>query len=242
MKKYFFFIVSAIMMFCANYVSAQETAAKPDWAKKTGIIADGRKTSSYIEVYKIFAISKDLAEKTLHEKLSSKDHKILRLYEGEYVSPGRNYYFMVQICKSYLCNGWDEVIMGTEYPFSGRVFVPGMAQLYKGSKAKGGVIIAAEALGAGAIVTSFSMKASYENLAIQDKKFAADYYQKADMWTNIGYGSIAFTAAVYIYNIIDGIVAKGDEHIILRPNKRNFVIAPMATPRGDVGFAAQFTF
>lgn len=242
MKLHYFLITTIIMLFGINSVYAQDTSDKPEWAKKTGIIADGRKTSSYVEVYKIYAIGKDLAEETLRQKLIGKEHKILRLYEGEYVSPGRNYYFMVQICKGYQCQEWDEVITGTKYPFSARVFVPGMAQIYKGSKAKGGIIIGAEALGVGGIVLSYSMKASYERLISEDSKHKEDYNSQVDMWQNIGWGCIAFTAAVYIYNIIDGSVARGKEHVMLRPQKHNFAIAPMATPRGDVGLAARITF
>ena len=130
----------------------------------------------------------------------------------------------------------------TKYPFSGRVFVPGMAQIYKGSKTKGGIIIGAEVLGVAGIVTSFSMKASYEKLMQEDKKHAASYSQSADLWQNIGWGCVAFTAAVYVYNIIDGAVAPGKRHIQIGSKSYNYALAPMATPRGDFGLAARLNF
>lgn len=49
------------------------------------------------------------------------------------------------------------------YPFSGRVFIPGWAQLHKGSKGKGIFFIVAEAACIGGIVATESMRASYES-------------------------------------------------------------------------------
>ena len=49
------------------------------------------------------------------------------------------------------------------YPFSGRVFVPGWAQIYKGSKGKGIFFIVTEAACVGGIVATESMRASYES-------------------------------------------------------------------------------
>lgn len=159
----------------------------------------------------------------------------------EYLEPGTyKVYLLVQTAKNPTYT-FESVSVTNKYPFSGRCFVPGMAQIYKGSKTKGGLIIAGEALGVAGIVTSFSMMSSYDKLIQEDPANAATYSANADMWQNIGYGCIAFTAAIYIYNIIDGAVAPGKDHVRIIPN-RNIAIAPMATPRGDVGLAMRINF
>lgn len=150
-------------------------------------------------------------------------------------------YLLVQTAKNPTYE-LESVIISNKYPFSGRVFVPGMAQIYKGSKVKGGIIIGAEALGVAGIVTSFSMQASNLALIQQDPKHKATYASNANTWQNIGFGCIAFTAAVYIYNIIDGIVAPGKPHIQIGSKNYNVAFAPMATPRGDYGLVMQVKF
>ncbi len=135
----------------------------------------------------------------------------------------------------------ENVAITNKYPFSARVFVPGMAQIYKGSKAKGGAIIGLEALGVGGIVTSFCMKSSYEKLMQQDKKHIDSYASSADTWQNVGYGCIAFAVAVYVYNLIDGIVAHGNDHIEVKKNY-DFAFSPMIDKYGNAGLAFQINF
>lgn len=152
-------------------------------------------------------------------------------------------YFLVQVANELTCKNWEHIEMHTtKYPFSARCFVPGMAQIYKGSKAKGGTIIAAEALGAVGIVTGFSMMASYDALMQEDPKHITEYADYADTWQNVGWECVAFTAAVYIYNIIDGAVASGKRHIQIGSKSYDYAIAPVATPRGDIGLAMQVKF
>lgn len=140
---------------------------------------------------------------------------------------------------------FDTYTLSTHYkPSEGlaRSFVPGWGQIYKGSKTKGGLIIAGEALGVGGIVTCYSMKASYEKLMQEDPKHIKDYSMSADMWQNIGYGCIAFTAAVYIYNLIDAAVAPGARRVIVLPRQQTMAIVPYVTYDGSAGLAIKLNF
>jgi hypothetical protein len=128
------------------------------------------------------------------------------------------------------------------YGFSPRVFVPGMAQLHKGSTLKGTLFIAGEVAMIGGIVLAESLRASY-NSKINTTHSAADkktYINNADNWQNIRNGFIAGAAAVYVWNVIDGIVAKGKKHVIVL-GSTNLRIMPYATPEaGGVMFALNF--
>lgn len=123
-----------------------------------------------------------------------------------------------------------------------RSLVPGWGQIYKGSKVKGGLIIASEVIGVGGIVACFSTKASYEKLMVEDPKHMKDYSMSANMWQNIGYGCIAFTAAVYICNLIDAAVVPGARRVIVLPRQQTISFAPSVTLEGNVGFALKYNF
>jgi hypothetical protein len=132
---------------------------------------------------------------------------------------------------------------GTGEPrFSPRVFVPGMAQIHKGSTLKGTLFIAGEVAMIGGIVLAESLRASY-NSKINTTHSAADkktYINNAGNWQNIRNGFIAGAAAVYVWNVIDGIVAKGKKRVVVFGNT-NLRIMPYATPEaGGVMFALNF--
>jgi hypothetical protein len=125
---------------------------------------------------------------------------------------------------------YDSIRVTKDYPCSPRVFVPGMAQLYKGSKAKGILFIAGEAALIGGIVIAESLRASYTS-KINNTHSLADkqsYINSADNWQNICTGFIAGAAALYAWNVIDGWVTKGKKHVILGDN--TLKITPYITP------------
>lgn len=128
------------------------------------------------------------------------------------------------------------------YPFSARVFVPGMAQLHKGSKAKGLFFIVGEAACVGGLVIAESLRASYDSKAVstQNTEQKKTYYDRADNCENIRNGLIAGAAALYIWNVIDGIAAKGKKRTVMLGDTQ-LRVSPYATPQCG-GFALSFNF
>lgn len=128
------------------------------------------------------------------------------------------------------------------YPFSGRVFVPGWAQLHKGSKGKGIFFILAEAACVGGIVATESMRASYESKYDStnevDKK--RSYANKADNCANLRNGFIAGAAAVYLWNVIDGIAARGKRKAFMLGDAQ-LKVSPYVAPQTG-GFALSLNF
>lgn len=129
-----------------------------------------------------------------------------------------------------------------KYPFSGRVFVPGWAQIHKGNKGKGVFFILAEAACIGGIVATESMRSSYESkfnsTSNADQK--RTYANKADNCANVRNGFIAGAAVVYIWNVIDGIAAKGKRKPIMLGDAQMKVSPYVSTESG--GFALTFNF
>ncbi|NDV59254.1 hypothetical protein [Bacteroides sp. 519] len=157
-------------------------------------------------------------------------------YNGEYAV-----YLLCQIAKKPT-NDLSDVKVTDTYGFSPRVFIPGMAQLHKGSTGKGIFFIASEALLVGGIVVSESLRASYDSkiYSTHDANDRLDYIDKADTMENVRNGLIAGAAAVYIWNVIDGIVAKGKKRGIAL-GSANLKVSPYATPNAG-GFALVLNF
>ncbi|GHV69448.1 hypothetical protein FACS1894199_18200 [Bacteroidia bacterium] len=144
-------------------------------------------------------------------------------------------HLLIQTAKNPTLN-FERVIFDPEYDFSPRVFVPGMAQIHKGSITKGVCFIAGEIALVGGVVVTQSLKASYESKinTTHNAKDKLDYISKSDNMGNISNVLIAGAAAVYLWNVIDGIVAKGKKHVsVLSDN--NLKITPFAAPNFNSG-------
>lgn len=251
MKRFITFLL--LNFLTLTFVFSQVKQNIPDWINNFQEIEG--KTSRVVVIKGEYGSTVEKAEAKAIQALKDKE----RVNDGEYrvidkfiaYNSDRTWaycYLLAQVCKkNSKCDQWEQVELSTtKYPFSARCFVPGMAQIYKGSAGKGGAIIAAEIVGVAGIVTSFSMKAAHDAYLYDPKGLSMqdiDYHDRSsNMWANIGYGSIAFTAAMYIYNIIDGAVAPGKKHIQIGSKAYDLSFTPTATMQGDFGFAAKLNF
>jgi len=125
---------------------------------------------------------------------------------------------------------YEPVSVTDKYPISARVLVPGMAQLHKGSTTKGIAFIAAEVAAVGGIVAFEGLRSSYDSKinTTKDAKKRQDYINNRDNMQNLRNAFIAGAVAIYAWNIVDGIVAKGKKHVEVGSVAMRF--APFATP------------
>ena len=109
----------------------------------------------------------------------------------------------------------ESVSYTDNYPFSARVFVPGMAQIHKGNTAKGIIFIASEVVATGGIVVFEGLRASYESKinTTHNAKDRQRHIDNASNMQNVRNGFIAGAVTIYLWNVIDGIAAKGKKHI-----------------------------
>ncbi len=128
---------------------------------------------------------------------------------------------------------FDKQILDEHYNFDGRAFVPGLAQLHKGSKTKGILFITGEAALICGIVAFDGLRASYQSKINSTHNVSEKqaYINDADNAQNIRNGLIAGAAILYVWNVIDGIAAKGDLHLRLVSNS-NIKIAPCVIYNG----------
>ena len=109
-------------------------------------------------------------------------------------------------------------------PYLKYAFVPGMAQIKKGSTAKGACFITGEIAFIAGIVASECLRSNYTKQIsmTQNEKQKRDYLKKADNCAIARNVSIAGAAAVYVWNVIDGIVAKGKKQVFVGDAEMKF--------------------
>jgi hypothetical protein len=150
-------------------------------------------------------------------------------------------YLLVQTAKNPTFE-FEAVKVSSDYGFLPGSFIPGMAQIQKGSKAKGILFIAGEIALVGGIVTAENLRASYTSKinGTHNADSRQTYINNADNWGNMRNAFIAGAAALYLWNVIDGIAAKGRKHVVILGDN-SMRITPFATPyAGGVSLAFNF--
>ena len=135
----------------------------------------------------------------------------------EHLAPGRwRVTLLVQTAKNPEYP-FENVEVTDKYPMSARVFIPGMAQLYKGSTVKGVSFMVGEVALVGGIVLAEAMRSS--NVNLMQTTHNADnlkiYYSRSQTWTTTRNICIAGAAALYVWNFVDGIAARGKSRLII---------------------------
>ena len=127
--------------------------------------------------------------------------------------------------------------------FSAKVFVPGMAQIYKGQNVKGALFITGEVLFIGGLAASFGLSAHYKDR--HDNETNAERRSKYGDWANAAYYTgwtfVGLAAALYIANIIDGAVSQPGDFALFDENGKRVVFVPTAT-FDSVGLAMNLNF
>ena len=112
------------------------------------------------------------------------------------------------------------------------LIIPGWGQMYKGSTAKGLGILGGEAVLAAGIIVSENLRSSYIKKMIEQPQHQQTYNTRADNWCNIRNVCIGAAAALYVYNLVDALVANGRKRAVTQ--KRVYLsLHPVA---GDCNF------
>lgn len=145
---------------------------------------------------------------------------------------------------------FDDVKLTTKYDINDMwrsAIVPGWGQLYKGSTLKGGLIMGGTVACIGAIIFTDCTRASF-NSKIQKTHDAKLKLHYADQRTAYATGRdicIGALCALYVYNIVDAIVAPGARRVLTSPagsNKFSYHWSPTLTDDMGVGLTASITF
>lgn len=146
---------------------------------------------------------------------------------AEYSEKCGEEYFYWQLAQIVINSGIsaipEKVSFTDKYAVSevrGRIFVPGMAQFYKGSTGKGAAFIIGEVAFVGGIVGAECVRQAAINRinATHDATLRTTYTRRANNAALVRNVSIAGAVAVYAWNVIDGIVARGKRHVFVGDN------------------------
>lgn len=153
------------------------------------------------------------------------------------------YYFLCAVGNPKASSvNFDRVQITDKYGVNGlwrSVIIPGWGQMYKGSMGKGIAILGAEVVAVGGIVAFESMRKSYVKKAKTQPQFAQQYYSKASNMGNIRTGFIVAAGAIYVYNLVDAIVAPGARWV--KTTNGGFAFYPSATTDG-LGLTVAYSF
>lgn len=138
---------------------------------------------------------------------------------------------------------FDTVTFSRKYGARGlvRSIIPGYGQLYKGSKTKGLCIMGGEVALIGGVVAFESMRSNYSKKIrqTQNADHIRSYSSKADNCATFRNICIGGAAALYVYNLIDALVANGTKRTISKKNRITF--APTTSPDySGISLAYQF--
>lgn len=208
---------------------------KPTWATSTF-----KRTlpNTYLEVvvvtgHKQIDIIKDAEKEIIRRRklmVGEDDPWIKSGYIASYwesTSKGLTGYFLYQTRKNPTYEA-DPVEATTEYGFSPRVFIPGAQQIWKGQYGRAALFIGGEVACIGGIILSQLLEANNISKMNNPYNNLDKVQRKAVGWNVASYGFIAGSAAIYAWNIIDGIVSPGRPTIKCDGNILTFV--PAASP------------
>ncbi|MBO4739015.1 MAG: hypothetical protein J5606_05580 [Bacteroidales bacterium] len=240
MKGRILVFFTAVCIFCtlsfSSFVFAQTNKQKPTWASES---YHRDLDKSYLEVVvirgesdltKMRQMAQQEIERRRHVTVGVMDDIWMKApHIAEYIDKDGAAYFLYQTLKNPTYTP-ESVSSVDKYPFSARVFVPGMAQIYKGSTGKGIAFITGEVLLIGGIVTTEFMRVNYSQKIAQthNSKMKEYYAHNSRICAITRNACIGGAVALYIWNVIDGAVAKGKPHLSVDGKSLSF--APCFAP------------
>lgn len=145
---------------------------------------------------------------------------------------------------------FDDVKITTSYGCTAlwrSAIVPGWGQLYKGTTLKGGLIMGGTVACIGGIIYTDCMRNSYSNKINKTHNASnkREYVNRRDNFTTARTACIGALGALYVYNLIDAIVAPGAKRILTSPagsNHFTYKLTPAVLDNGSVGLYANVFF
>lgn len=159
------------------------------------------------------------------------------------------YTILYQVLAPNLKGDFENTYTTTQYGIHGMwrsMIVPGWGQFYKGSKAKGGMFLGGTAALAGTTVYFQSRITNCRNLAAQtnNPEHLRIYSRRISNFSTARNVCIGATAALYVWNLVDAVVAPGARRIVVKPAVMNTSNYYGSNPYSSTSFGvgAEFNF
>ena len=160
-----------------------------------------------------------------------------------------NYYALYAVGKQNEKADFSNIRVTSSYGARGlwrSAIIPGWGQFYKGSNLKGGLILGGSVALAGGIVFLENQRADYVRKINQTKdiNLIKKYQTKRDHYASGRNICIGVLAGLYVYNLIDAIVAPGAKRIVMGKigSNSNYSFLPDMNLEGTPMMTATLTF
>lgn len=153
-------------------------------------------------------------------------------------------YTLYAVAKKHSGAKFDPLTFSRKYGARGAVrslIIPGWGQMHKGSTAKGIVILAGEAALIGGVVFTENERASYEKLKYENPSLMKEYSTKVENWETARNVCIGAAAALYIYNLVDALVANGRKRTTVN-KASHFAMIPALLDNSTYGISLTYNF
>ena len=195
-------------------------------------------------------------DNTIHTSTSAKgsEQKLYVEDVAEYwTRDGAGEYYVTKLyAKSELDRAplFDNVTLTNRYGARGlwrSMIIPGWGQFYKGSTLKGGLILGGTAVLAGGIIFTENQRADYVKKirSTHNANLIKSYRTKRDHFATARNICIGAAAALYIYNLVDAVVAPGASRLVVHNYGRSggsYAVLPGVTDSGAPAVMATITF
>ena len=154
------------------------------------------------------------------------------------------YHVLYQVARPHVLPSLDPVQFTTRYGARGlwrSAIVPGWGQMHKGAVGKGLLFLGGEVALAGGIIATESLRSHYFRMAAEtrDIDHRRAYRSQGRNMATARNVCIAGAVAVYVWNVVDAIVAPGARWVV--ESDRPLALMPYATPEG-AGIYLSFNF
>lgn len=154
------------------------------------------------------------------------------------------FYGLYQAARPGQRTRFDDVSFTTRYGARGlwrSAIVPGWGQMHKGSTGRGWLFLGGEAACIGGIIATESMRSHYTRMASETRKLDLRnaYRTRARNMATARNVCIAGASALYVWNLVDAIVAPGARRATAAG--RSLAVVPYSTAE-DAGICLSFNF
>ncbi|MBO5085566.1 MAG: hypothetical protein J6C18_11950 [Bacteroidaceae bacterium] len=145
---------------------------------------------------------------------------------------------------------FDEFTTTTQYGVHGlwrSAIVPGWGQFYKRDKLKGGIFLGGTVALAGGIVFTENQRANYfkKITKTHSAELKRAYATRSDHFATGRNICIGAVVALYVYNLVDAVVAPGARRVVVHPkgeSRYNYALSPTIMSDGTWGVMAAVSF
>lgn len=227
-STYYFKVVSGSGATQQEARSAAMSALAGEMAQGQGVVIKGQ--SAIAQTSQMQGGREDVQSNFSHTYTMATDGFDARFEIADQHCEGSQCWLLVEVAHNPRQARFDRIEFTTDYRASAlwrSAIAPGWGQMYKGSIAKGIVILSAEAAGIAGAVICDNLRSAYYHKTIAERSsdVRSEYQNRTATFRNLRNGFIVGAVGIYAFNIIDVLAAKGARRYKLAAAPQGMVLS-----------------